>query len=388
MIVELISPLLTKWTDEFDSALLNNNSLCVGLFSVKKELLFSNKAMSALFKGEPFRSFINPSFDQLLKLDNSNSLIFEGFLTLGDYSSVNTSIWAQIYKKEDEFLIIGGANAAQLLEQNKIMHQLNCEISKLQRQLIKEKHTLESTLNQLSIANVKLTELNTDKDLFMSILAHDLRSPFTGLIGLSGVLAENIRIYDIDKIESLVGHINKSARTTFNLLEDLLTWIKSQTGKLVFKPEKLNISNIYTGVLETISPIAREKNISIKSFIAEDLTVFADLEMLKTILRNLISNAIKFTNNGGEIKILAEKTPLFITVSVADNGIGLKSDQINKLFDISQSNTTVGTAGEKGTGLGLMLCHEFVLRHAGMIWVESEVGRGSTFKFTLPVPND
>jgi two-component system, sensor histidine kinase and response regulator len=380
--------IISEWTDEFFATLIKNNSICIALISTDRELLFANNSMSALFKGKPDENFINPTFDKLLLLDNSVPLIFEGFLTLGDYSSVNTSIWSQIYRKRNNILILGGVNAAQLIEQNEIMHQLNREISNLQRELIREKHNLENTLKQLNKANNELKELNTSKDRFISILAHDLKSPFNSILGFVKLLKKNIRKYSIAKIESQIEIVNTSTQSTYNLLEDILTWARAQSDKLPFKPEKLSLATICDNVFENLKLTANTKNITINHFATDDINIFADKNMITTVLRNLISNSIKFTNKNGRIDIYAEQNQTNVTIIVSDNGVGIEPDTLIKLFDISQKITTEGTANEKGTGLGLLLCKEFVEKHGGKIWVESELGKGSDFKFTMPLSLD
>jgi two-component system sensor histidine kinase/response regulator len=380
-----ILSLLSEWTEEVNEALTNKSPLCIALFSSKGELLFGNDTMNLLFKGEPHKSFINPTFNHLLSLTSSTSLIFDGFLTLGDYLSINTSIWAQVYRKDDKLLILGGVNATQLIEQNETMHQLNREISNLQRELIKEKHTLEKTLNQLNEANNDLKKLNSDKDRFMSILAHDLKGSFNTLLGYSELLTENVRIYNIDKIENQIGIISKTANNSYDLLEDILGWARAQSGKFPYSPKELNLKNVSDDVVESISSNAKAKSITISVSPNNDFEIFADVNMLKTILRNLVSNAIKFTHKGGKIDILAEKDNSSVIVSVSDNGVGMDQETMAKLFDTSQNHSTNGTESEKGTGLGLLLCKEFVEKHGGKIWVESELGKGSAFKFTLPV---
>ena len=231
----------------------------------------------------------------------------------------------------------------------------------------------------------KLLQLNADKDVFISILSHDLKSPFNNLLGLSKLLIEDIRKLDIDEIESLAKHINKTARTTYNLLEDLLKWARMQQGNIPFNPQNLSFGDICKSILEILNPNAKTKNITINYSGKDGINIFADVDMLKSVLRNLVSNAIKFTNTGGTISIKAEQTDLNVTISVLDNGIGITPDVLNKLFDLSQVITTKGTAKETGTGLGLLLCKEFVEKHGGKIWVESQVGKGSEFKFSLPI---
>ena len=234
-------------------------------------------------------------------------------------------------------------------------------------------------------SETKLLQLNNDKDLFMSILSHDLKSPFNNLLGLSEVLTEDICKLDINEIEGIANNINKSTRIAYNLLEDILMWARTQQGKIPFKPQKLSFRDIYMNILEILNPNAKAKNISINYSAQDKINIFADIDMLKTVMRNLVSNAIKFTNKSGAINIIAEENSGNITISVSDNGIGIKPDDLIKLFDISQVLTTTGTAKETGTGLGLLLCKEFVEKHGGKIWVESEFGRGSEFKFTVPI---
>ncbi len=234
-------------------------------------------------------------------------------------------------------------------------------------------------------SEIRLRQLNADKDRFISILGHDLKSPFNSLLGLSELLTKNIHKYDFDKIENLVININKSAQRSVDLLDDLLNWARAQQGNIPFKPQNLSLTDVYNDVLITLNPIADEKNIVIKCLTEDRLNVFADIDMLKTVLRNLVSNAIKFTNNSGTINIITEQTQSDVIISVSDNGIGIPPENLAKLFDISEVLTTKGTAEETGTGLGLLLCKEFVAKHGGKIWVESEVGKGSDFRFTMPI---
>jgi signal transduction histidine kinase len=242
--------------------------------------------------------------------------------------------------------------------------------------------------DELIIANKglkQLLQLNADKDLFISILAHDLRSPFNALLGLSELLTEDIRKLDIDEIEDIAININKSAQNSFKLLENILMWARAQSGKIPFNPQILNFRDICLDIFEILNSNVNAKNITINYSAPDEINVYADIDMLKAVLRNLVSNAIKFTNNGGAININAEENFGNVTISVSDNGIGIKPDDLTKLFDISQVRTTTGTSEETGTGLGLLICKEFVEKLQGKIWVESKVGKGSDFKFTLPV---
>lgn len=241
---------------------------------------------------------------------------------------------------------------------------------------------------KIALKNKELQTLNADKDRFISILSHDLRSPFTNLLGLSEMLNDNMQDFQRDECKKIAEELNNTAQSTFNLLEELLMWARTQQGKIPFNPQILSFKDICKNVVDVLKPNANAKDIALNNFASPDLTVFADSDMLKTILRNLVSNAIKFTNSGGKININAVKNSENVTISVSDNGIGISSDDVAKLFNISEVHSTKGTAGEPGTGLGFLLCKEFIEKHGGKIWVESEVQKGSVFKFTIPVFNE
>jgi PAS domain S-box-containing protein len=231
----------------------------------------------------------------------------------------------------------------------------------------------------------QLLRLNADKDRFISILGHDLKGPFNNIFGFSELLIEKIHNLNTEEIEVFVKNINKSAIITNKLLDDILMWSRAQQGSIPFKPRSLRLSETCMNILEILNPSAQAKNITINDSSVDNIYVYADTDMIKTILLNLVSNAIKFTNSGDEININAEQNSEHITISVSDNGVGIPSVNLSKLFDISEVLSTRGTAGETGTGLGLLLCKEFVEKHGGKIWVESELGKGSDFKFTLPI---
>ena len=231
----------------------------------------------------------------------------------------------------------------------------------------------------------QLLQLNADKDRFLQILGHDLISPFSTLLGYSELLLTDIRKLEIDEIEDRINDINITAQNSYNLLIDILMWTRAQSGKIPFNPQKLNFATTLKDILEPLDTTANTKKITINYIATDQVFVFADIDMLKTVLRNLVSNAIKFTRISGAIKINAKENSENVTISVSDNGIGIKAENMIKLFDISRVITTSGTANETGTGLGLLICKEFVEKHGGKIWVESEAGKWSDFKFTLPV---
>ncbi len=234
----------------------------------------------------------------------------------------------------------------------------------------------------------KLHQLNADKDRFVSILAHDLKNPFGNILGLSEILIGEINSLKTEEIEEIARHISESAKIINKLLEDMLMWARVQRGNISYQPHNLALADILKNIVEVLKPSTYLKGITISWTNAGQINVYADIDMLKTILLNLVSNAVKFTNNDGTINISAERTDSIITISVSDNGIGIGQKDLSKLFDISAVQTTKGTAGETGTGPGLLLCKEFVEKHGGKIWVVSEEGKGSNFKFTLPIYTD
>jgi signal transduction histidine kinase len=244
-----------------------------------------------------------------------------------------------------------------------------------QREIAEEK--LKEYANQLR-------ELNATKDKFFSIIAHDLKSPFTAIIGYAELLDNLIEERNYKKIGEYADIIKSSSWLAMYLLSNLLEWARSQVGIMKFTPQKIELSRLINDAKDLLSDSASKKSIEIKVLLPENFTVYADMHMTKTILRNLLSNAIKFTNPGGLIQIEAGNTDSVSVISVTDNGIGIKKDSIAKLFRIEDCRSTPGTQGETGTGLGLLLCSDFVKKHGGKIWVESEEGKGSRFVFTLP----
>ncbi|MBN1117228.1 MAG: PAS domain S-box protein [Bacteroidales bacterium] len=229
----------------------------------------------------------------------------------------------------------------------------------------------------------ELQKTNNNKDQFISILAHDIKNPFGSLLGFSELLAENADTYDRQKIISQAGIINQIAVNTHNLLEDILLWSKATSDNYSMELSNINASNELNTVLEVLIPLASYKQIQIKNEVENTIQLYTDSYILKTVFRNLISNAIKFTNKGGVITIRTQENANEIKFSVADTGIGMKQVAIDKLFKLEHFTSTKGTNQEKGTGFGLRICKELVGKIGGALHVESELGKGSTFAFTL-----
>jgi PAS domain S-box-containing protein len=231
----------------------------------------------------------------------------------------------------------------------------------------------------------ELRQLNNTKDKFFSIIAHDLRNPFITILGFTDLLLTDYKELDESEIIFYLEEMKKSAEISHNLLQNLLQWSRSQTGRIEFNPTKILLKNLVNVNLELLQPTAANKEIQIKSEVVDDIYVQADEDMLNTIIRNLITNAIKFTPKGGTITIAAKEVGKYAEISVEDTGVGMSEATMANLFRLDTTHSTLGTNQEAGTGLGLILCKEFVEKHDGKIWVESKLGVGSKFIFYLPL---
>ena len=243
---------------------------------------------------------------------------------------------------------------------------------------------LKKTLTELNVTADKLQEANQTKDKFLSIIAHDLKNPFNAIVGFSDLLCSSYADLDDETKLDLIKDIQHSAKLNFNLLEKMLEWAMSQSDHIPFKPETLTLGTVISDSTSYAAYQANQKQIKIKTETQADLSIFADENMLTSLLRNLISNAIKFTPDKGEIRIKTENLNEKIKISIKDNGVGMSPDNIEKLFRTDAKVQTAGTKEEKGTGLGLLICKEFVDKHQGEIWVESIVGKGSEFIMLFP----
>ncbi len=237
----------------------------------------------------------------------------------------------------------------------------------------------------LRVSEARLRELNATKDKFFSIIAHDLKNPFNNILGLSQILKDQSGKLDKGTMEKYVDTINSSALMTYELLENLLKWAISQQGNNAFDPKLIDLTHLVQSILLHFKVDADKKNLDLSATIDEGLMIMADENMISTCLRNLISNAIKFTPRNGTIKVNADVRDGQARISVSDTGMGMTDEETGKLFKIETNYTRLGTDKEKGTGLGLILCKEFVEKLGGQIGVESQPGKGSTFNISIPV---
>ena len=259
----------------------------------------------------------------------------------------------------------------QLEEQNRLLQNMNA--------------TLEQQVRERTAA---LEQANASKDKFFSIIAHDLRAPFTGLLGLTDLFLAHLEDFTLADIKESLHALQNTTKTVHALLENLLTWARLQRGGIEYFPEDLWLRGLVERNLALFMVTAAQKQITLRNLTPADASVYADRNMMNTVLQNLISNALKFTSAGGAIEVSARPQEAFVEVAVTDTGVGISAADLPKLFRIEVKYTNVGTAGEKGTGLGLILCKELVAHNRGQIGVASALGQGTTFRFTLPTAPD
>ena len=239
---------------------------------------------------------------------------------------------------------------------------------------------------EIKIYTNQLEEINSNKDKFFSVIAHDLQSPFTVLLGLSQILSEDFdNLKDAEK-RKFINEIQRTSKNLYSLINNLLQWSSMQIGKIQFRPIRIDLCDAVFRIIEMYSINAIAKNIKIINNINPDTFVFADQNMLHSIIQNIFLNAVKFTNTGGQITISSVASDDFITLNISDTGVGIPKERMNKLLKIDSHFSTEGTSGEKGTGLGLILCKEFIEKNGGKLYIESECNKGTSIKFSLPQP--
>ncbi len=262
-------------------------------------------------------------------------------------------------------------------ELNKILTQANFEI-------VEQKNQIEAQRDILQDQSDKLSNLNATKNKLFSIIAHDLRGPFNSINGLSEHIKENIQSISTDELEGMIEQINVVGNNTLRLLENLLDWAKMQTDQVIIYKGEIDLESLAQDTIYALQPIANNKKIKIK-LISDETIINSDKYMISTVIRNLLSNSIKYSNQSGEIVITIKQEQDKVVLAIIDYGVGMTQDQVSKLFTSNVNQSTFGTGNEKGTGLGLAICNEFIKKLNGEIWATSEIGKGSTFYFSLPL---
>ncbi len=261
---------------------------------------------------------------------------------------------------------------------------MNMHLRELNQKLIEEIEERKATELSLYISQNELKATNASKDKFFSIIAHDLKNPFNGIIGLSSLLIDDFDSFPVEEQKEFIQDIKTTAENTFRLLQNLLEWSQTQIGKIHFEPTQFMLASTTQEIVDLVKTSAGNKNILLESDVPADIRVFADKNMINTVIRNLLLNAVKFTRSGGRITLSARNIDHVVEIAVTDNGVGISPENFKKLFCIDCNVVSYGTEGEQGTGLGLILCKEFVEKNAGKIRVESEQGVGSTFTVSIP----
>lgn len=250
---------------------------------------------------------------------------------------------------------------------------------------ITERKRAEKALKE---SEARLSELITTKDRFFSIIGHDLKNPFSGILGFSELLIDQLKNKEYEDALEFALMIQHSSKRVMDLLNNLLAWAQSRTGRTKYNPEYFNVDEVTDQVIDLLRDSSHQKSITLTNNIPPGTAVYADKPMITLVLRNLISNGIKFTRPGGKIDIDSEIDKGEALISVTDNGVGISKEHIEDLFNVNKKHSSKGTYNETGTGLGLLLCKDFIETHGGRIWVESELNKGSKFTFMIPQKTD
>ncbi len=285
-------------------------------------------------------------------------------------------------------LLIFASLTAFLFYSNRLKKRTNRQILQNKREVDLLNHELNATNKQLINSENNLKELNSTKDKFFSIIAHDLRNPFMSILGFLDLLTNSYNEYDDDDKKQMLTNTTSLALNTYKLLENLLQWSRLQTDGIKFYPRKLDLSELLSESIESLRHTSNLKNIDLIFSNSQKTEFVGDEEMLNSVFRNILSNSIKFTPVNGKITLVLSKIDSNITVSITDTGIGMDKETISNLFKVEHTKSRKGTQGEKGTGIGLLLASEFVSKHHGSIDIISEVGKGTSFIINLPITDN
>ncbi|MBI9073665.1 MAG: hybrid sensor histidine kinase/response regulator [Melioribacteraceae bacterium] len=361
----------------------------MNLHSMKRALSHLNINIETVKSGESaLKSIINQHFFLILmdvQMPGMNGFETVSYIRGNENYKNIPIIYVTAISKEDKYVEEGyNQGAIDYLFKPVNPHILSCKV-KIFLELHNKKEELVQLNSKLAESEKDLMESNANKDKFFSIISHDLKCPFNGILGATEMLVSYYDELSSEEAKEMIQVVRESSTKAYELLEGLLEWAQTQTGRMEYIFENIDLYEQSTKTIELLKTNAQNKNIFLKNEVKENTLVFADKRATETVLRNLITNAIKFTKPDGIIKVETEKRDSEIAISVSDSGIGMSDKDKNKLFKIEVHHTTVGTNNEAGTGVGLILCKELVEKHGGKIWVESELGVGSKFIFTLPI---
>ncbi len=362
-----------------DGRIIEANSKCLELFGIEESAIQEKNFWNYFVFNEDIEEIFNSLIAETKMIDKEFQLTKEN----GEFFLAAISSKLTKYNSDDVFVM----SFTDISEKKKIEEERERLLEELEvsKEQIEEEAAKMVQINiQLEESEEKLKKLNADKDKLFSIIGHDLKNPFFVISSYAEILNEDYDHLSNDEKLNFIKVIGETSHFAHKLLENLLEWARSQTGKIEYKPEPLQLKKMINNSVQLLSSQAQKKNIKLSAEVNPAFMVNADKNMLDTVLRNLIANAIKFTREDGTVEIFASEAGKNIQITVADTGIGLSDEDKEKLFRIDVNNSEIGNSKEKGTGLGLILCKEFVEKHGGKIWVDSKVGKGSEFKFTIP----
>lgn len=386
---------ISSWLDIVESAALASNALCIAVFSIPdRSLLFGNKAFHQLAQTTPAESLINPTFERLEQLsaesDSRTKPLFEGLMTIGSDTGMNTTINAKVFRDGDQMLVTGEIDLERINKQNQRLSELNRETSNLQRQLTKDKILLEHTLYDLKKANEQLGIVNEEKNKFMNMAAHDLRNPIAIAISYADILINDPDSFSASQRETFLKTIEERLRFSLKLMSELLDISKIEAGDVELNMTNNDYVALVNKTVAFNQMVARYKNIHIR--IETDISSwhFAfDKNKIEQVLNNILSNAIKYSFKNSYIIIWITKDENGKAVtSVIDQGAGIKKEELPNIFQPFHKSSTTPTAGESSTGLGLAISKKIVEEHGGWLEVSSRINEGSRFTFFLPAGND
>jgi signal transduction histidine kinase len=273
------------------------------------------------------------------------------------------------------------------LRNNRKRRLANRELEKRNEVISRQKENLSIAFDMQRRREQELRDANASKDMFFSIIAHDLKNPFSALLGFSGLLREKFESFPPEELRNIFRHMNDASENIYLLLENLLAWSRIQTGRMEVNPRHFDISDMIHDQVASFESHTKDKNITVSVETGNPIKVYSDPAMIAFVIRNLLSNAIKYNNRNGSILIRSEQTSTRVTISIIDNGVGIPIQDIDRLFRIDGRLKTPGTEKETGTGLGLIVSREYIEKNNGTIHAKSDPGEGSSFYFTLPVSN-
>ncbi len=364
------------------------------LFIVMRDSLYNEETRRKIFELQLMydREIKESELQILRKNEQINFLSLQKHRLLRNFLIAGVAlILVLLFLLYNRFLIARNSNIL-LEKQKREISQTNHQLVELNHSLLEQKKMYEELNHKLNISNQKLKEsekhlieTNATKDKFFSIISHDLRNPFASIVSFSRILKRDINNMNTDDLQELAVELDKSVLKINNLLENLLQWSRTQTGKIKYRPEYIAFHEIVKDNLNLFENNAREKRIKMSDKVDDNLAVWADRNMTDTVIRNLLSNALKYTEIGGSIVLSSRVENHKAFISVKDNGIGMTEENQKKIFRTDSLHSTYGTLDEKGSGLGLLLCKEFVEKQGGQISFESELDKGSVFTFSLPL---